>query len=98
MNPGSVGQPKDGDPSAAYAVWEEGEIKLRRIAYPIEDTIRAYARTTLSSSDIERLTKVLRTGGDLRSIPSEDALRPARCKGIKVALGGVPVGRSGLVN
>jgi hypothetical protein len=29
---GSVGQPKDGDPSAAYAVWEEGEVKLRRIA------------------------------------------------------------------
>jgi predicted phosphodiesterase len=31
VNPGSVGQPKDGDPSAAYALWEEGEVTLRRI-------------------------------------------------------------------
>jgi predicted phosphodiesterase len=61
VNPGSVGQPKDGDPRAAYGVWKDGEIELRRIAYPIDATVQAYARTPLASSDIECLITVLRT-------------------------------------
>ena len=32
VNPGSVGQPKDGDTRAPYAVWEDGVVELRRIA------------------------------------------------------------------
>lgn len=66
-NPGSVGQPKDGNPAAAYAVWQDGKVDLRRIVYPIEDSVRAYARTPLTSSDVERLITVLRTGGNLPS-------------------------------
>jgi predicted phosphodiesterase len=69
VNPGSVGQPKDGDTRAPYAVWEDGVVELRRIAYPIDATVRAYARTPLPSSDIESLVTVLRTGGTL---PSND--------------------------
>lgn len=33
VNPGSVGQPLDGDPRAAYSVWEDGNITLRRVEY-----------------------------------------------------------------
>lgn len=42
VNPGSVGQPRDSDPRAAYALWDvEGRtIALRRIEYPIETTRR----------------------------------------------------------
>jgi putative phosphoesterase len=65
VNPGSVGQPKDGDTRAPYAVWEDGKIQLRRAAYPIEATIEAYARTPLASADVESLVAVLRTGGAL---------------------------------
>jgi predicted phosphodiesterase len=65
VNPGSVGQPKDGDTSAPYAVWEDGKVELRRVAYPIEATVEAYARTPLASSDVESLIAVLRTGGTL---------------------------------
>ncbi len=38
VNPGSVGQPRDGDPRAAYAVYddERREILFRRVPYPIE--------------------------------------------------------------
>jgi predicted phosphodiesterase len=38
VNPGSVGQPRDGDPRAAYALYDstEGVVTLRRAAYPIE--------------------------------------------------------------
>ncbi len=43
VNPGSAGQPRDGDPRAAYAVWrpEEGEIEFRRVVY---DVARAQGR------------------------------------------------------
>ncbi|HWE38141.1 MAG TPA: YfcE family phosphodiesterase [Isosphaeraceae bacterium] len=39
LNPGSVGQPRDGDPRAAYAVIDDGKIELKRVAYPIDETI-----------------------------------------------------------
>jgi diadenosine tetraphosphatase ApaH/serine/threonine PP2A family protein phosphatase len=40
INPGSVGQPRDGDPCASYAVFDSDELALeyRRIPYPIETT------------------------------------------------------------
>jgi len=35
INPGAVGQPRDGDPRAAYAIFDTGsnEVMLRRVAY-----------------------------------------------------------------
>ncbi len=65
VNPGSVGQPKDGDPRAAYAIWEDGEVTLRRAAYDVEETIRAYRSTGLDAHTVSVLTEVLRTGGHL---------------------------------
>jgi len=40
VNPGSVGQPRDGDPRAAYAVYDSDKklMTLRRTAYPVEKT------------------------------------------------------------
>ncbi|WP_420408251.1 metallophosphoesterase family protein [Hoeflea sp.] len=38
-NPGSVGQPRDGDPRAAYATWQDGELELHRVTYDIDRTI-----------------------------------------------------------
>jgi len=35
-NPGSVGQPRDGDKRAAYAILDGGEVTLRRVAYDID--------------------------------------------------------------
>jgi len=42
INPGSVGQPRDGDPEAAYAVLDLGErtVTFHRVAYDVEDTHR----------------------------------------------------------
>ena len=39
LNPGSVGQPRDGDPRAAYAIIDDNKIALKRVEYPIEETI-----------------------------------------------------------
>jgi predicted phosphodiesterase len=39
LNPGSVGQPRDGDPRAAYLLLEPGRrATFRRVAYPVERT------------------------------------------------------------
>jgi putative phosphoesterase len=39
VNPGSVGQPRDGNPSAAYAVIDDQKVVLKRVAYPVEETV-----------------------------------------------------------
>jgi diadenosine tetraphosphatase ApaH/serine/threonine PP2A family protein phosphatase len=40
VNPGSVGQPRDGDPRAAWALIDPdaGRATFRRVQYPIEQT------------------------------------------------------------
>lgn len=43
-NPGAVGQPRDGDPRAAFAVISEAGITLHRVAYDIEATVAAMRR------------------------------------------------------
>ncbi|MEW7007012.1 metallophosphoesterase family protein [Lentilitoribacter sp. EG35] len=40
-NPGSVGQPRDGDPRAAYATITHDEVICHRVDYDVERTIRA---------------------------------------------------------
>ena len=39
MNPGAVGQPRDGDPRAAYAIvdTEQRRVELIRVPYPVAD-------------------------------------------------------------
>lgn len=65
VNPGSVGQPLNGDPRAAYAVWEDGGVELRRVAYDMEETIRAYDGLGLEPRIERNLCGILRTGGHL---------------------------------
>ena len=40
VNPGSIGQPRDGDPRAAYAIADttERRVELIRLQYPVEET------------------------------------------------------------
>lgn len=63
VNPGSVGQPRDGDPRAAYCVIEDGNIEFRRVEYDIEATIRHLAETGLNGEILEMTAHFLRTGG-----------------------------------
>ena len=62
VNPGSVGQPKDGDPRAAYAVLEDGGVRLCRTAYPVERTIDAFRNTGVPAEALSALGSLLRTG------------------------------------
>jgi putative phosphoesterase len=66
VNPGGLGQPKDGDTRAPYAVIQDGRVELRRVTYSIDLTVAAYANIQLASTDVEKLVAVLRSGGTLR--------------------------------
>ncbi len=57
VNPGSVGQPRDGDPRASYLVFDEQgeEFEIRRIDYPKEEAARAVVEAGLPDFLGERL-------------------------------------------
>jgi putative phosphoesterase len=63
INPGSVGQPKDGDPRASYAVWENGKVELRRAAYDVQTVVDDLFTSGISSMIARQLANVLQTGG-----------------------------------
>lgn len=57
VNPGSVGQPRDGDPRAAYAMVDEraGRLEFRRVAYDVEAAQRAIRDAGLPDMLADRL-------------------------------------------
>lgn len=57
VNAGSVGQPRDGDPRAAFGIYEsEGpSLLLRRVIYPVEEAQRRILNAGLPSSLANRL-------------------------------------------
>lgn len=63
VNPGSVGQPRDGDPRCSYAVIENGEIRFCRVEYDVEATLRQMRQSGLDPAALEMAEQVLRTGG-----------------------------------
>jgi len=65
VNPGSVGLPQDGDARAAYAIWEDGVVTLRRVPYDVEETVRAYDGLGLPALILYQITGALRTGKGL---------------------------------
>lgn len=62
INPGSVGQPRDGDPRASYAVIQDQNVEFKRAEYPIEDTVATIQQSSLPEPAKGLLTQVLRTG------------------------------------
>jgi predicted phosphodiesterase len=58
INPGSVGQPRDGDPRAAYAVYDskEGKVCYRRVAYDVEKAQSKILEAGLPSFLADRLS------------------------------------------
>lgn len=62
LNPGSVGQPRDGDPRAAYAIIDDGKIELKRLSYPIEETAERVRQTSMPDRAKEMLIESLFLG------------------------------------
>ena len=58
-NPGSVGQPRDGDPRAAYAVVDLGteSVEERRVEYDVDAVVEAIEEVGLPARTGERLSR-----------------------------------------
>src|SRR2546427_11853356 len=57
VNPGSVGQPRDGDPRASFAIWDQdhGRMEFYRVEYDIRQTQKKMREAQLPGYLIERL-------------------------------------------
>jgi diadenosine tetraphosphatase ApaH/serine/threonine PP2A family protein phosphatase len=57
VNPGAVGQPRDGNPDASYAILDTTarSIQIRRVAYDLDTTIRKMADAGLPTPLADRL-------------------------------------------
>jgi diadenosine tetraphosphatase ApaH/serine/threonine PP2A family protein phosphatase len=57
INVGSVGQPRDGDPRAAFGIYntEGTALTLRRVAYPVQEAQRRIQNAGLPASLANRL-------------------------------------------
>ena len=62
LNPGSVGQLRDGDPRASYAVFHEEKFEIKRVKYDVEKTVEKLRNLNIREDYLERLIKILRTG------------------------------------
>jgi predicted phosphodiesterase len=62
VNPGSVGQSRHGGGRAHYAIWEDGDLRLESVQYPVEETIAKLRALPVAPEVRERLESVLRTG------------------------------------
>ncbi|MCD6324429.1 MAG: metallophosphoesterase family protein [Desulfurococcales archaeon] len=63
INPGSVGQPRDGDWRASYAVLtDEGSVEFFRVKYDVETTIRKLKESVRSDEVFLKLANILRSG------------------------------------
>jgi diadenosine tetraphosphatase ApaH/serine/threonine PP2A family protein phosphatase len=59
INPGSVGQPRDCDPRASYAIYDEaaGEVIFRRVDYPVDRARKRIREAGLPGILEERLQR-----------------------------------------
>jgi predicted phosphodiesterase len=59
INPGSIGQPRDGDPRASFLIWDNqrGRLEFYRVDYDIEETQAKMEKANLPSYLIQRLAR-----------------------------------------
>ena len=63
VNPGSVGMPVDGDPRACFAIWEDGQVTLKRVPYDIEGAVARLRSSGLPEEVANKMASVLRHAG-----------------------------------
>ncbi|MDA1014619.1 MAG: metallophosphoesterase family protein [Planctomycetota bacterium] len=65
LNPGSVGQPRDGDPRSSYVIIEDGRVEFRRIDYDIDAAVQSMRDAGMAPQLVEMSENVLRSGGQM---------------------------------
>lgn len=67
-NPGSVGQPREGDWRAAFATLDDGRIRLHRVSYDVEETIEHMRVLGFPEAFASNLRHGTRIGGGITEI------------------------------
>lgn len=62
LNPGSIGQPRNSDVRASYAVWQDGRFELKTYSYPVHATIRKIRALSFPADVEQDLVSILQTG------------------------------------
>ena len=62
-NPGSVGQPRDGDPRASFAIFDNDQITLKRVEYDIDRIASEMKKNGFESYYYDNLYQGTRIGG-----------------------------------
>jgi predicted phosphodiesterase len=70
-NPGSVGQPRDGNPQASFAIWEQGIFSLYRVAYDFKSLQQEMKNTGFDSYFYENLSIGARIGGKIDKLAGQ---------------------------
>jgi hypothetical protein len=63
VNPGSLVMPIDGDPRGCLAVWEDGEVTLKRIRYDVQSAVKRLQESELPKDVLDKMSSVLRNAG-----------------------------------
>ena len=64
-NPGSVGQPRDGNPKSAYAIWTGRDFLLKRVTYEISAVSKAMSLAGFTPYYYENLAQGTQIGGKI---------------------------------
>lgn len=65
LNPGSIGQPRDGDSRGSYAIVEDGRVSFHRFEYDIEAALRTLRNAGINGEALRVAEHSLRSGGQI---------------------------------
>ena len=74
LNPGSIGQPRDGDWRGSYAIVEDGHVRFHRFEYDVEATLQEIRDSGIEGEALRTAEMALRQGG--KTINPETAWNP----------------------
>jgi putative phosphoesterase len=72
INPGSIGLSRDRNPRAAYAVIDNDEVHLKRVDYPVDETIAAVESVVTDPTARLMLTDIYRNGAQMKKLLREN--------------------------
>jgi diadenosine tetraphosphatase ApaH/serine/threonine PP2A family protein phosphatase len=65
LNPGSVGQPRDGDPRSSFVIINDGQVEFHRCAYDINQMLESMQAQEFPAWSIRLQQEILNSGGSL---------------------------------
>ena len=71
INPGSIGQPRDGDPRGSYVIVEDGRVSFHRFQYDVDAALKSIRDAGINGEAYQVAENSLRLGGQ---VPQESVL------------------------